>query len=90
MGTKQNRISDCKKAVDDIAKKLGPDWQNVRKECGQWSWNGQSGSFSSSKCATANAALRNSAYYILPDGSISYVTVQLTESIRLGLWKNIQ
>ena len=82
------RIPFCRNAVDNITNSLNEHWQKVRRACGQWSWKEFKGNFSSPECQTANSNLRDQAYYVLPDNTWSYVTVQLTESVRLGLWNN--
>ena len=88
VGTNPERISNCKHAVDKISNGLNSQWQAVRKECGQWLYDGFRGDFSSVNCLSANAGLRANSYYVLSDGSSSFVTTQLTESVRLGLWNN--
>ena len=88
LGTNTNRISNCRKVVDTISNGLNIHWQKVRRDCGQWSYGGVRGDFSSSNCTSANDALRANAYYIEPDGRTEPITFQLTESIRLGLWNN--
>ena len=66
-------------------------WQNVRKQCGQWSWsqNGQTfvGNMASDNCATANSNLIANAVYI-HNGVQVRVTSGLTESIKVQLWSN--
>lgn len=86
IGNDPSRVSNCRNTIDTIADGLNSYWQDVRSECGQWSFKGRIGS--SSGCTDAVAALRANAYYVLPDGSKSYVTFQLTESLRVGLWQN--
>jgi hypothetical protein len=66
---------------------LSPLWQNVRKNCGQWSFDGRIGSVSSTDCLNANEALKT-AYYILPDGSKQYVDAPFIDSVNAGLWGN--
>lgn len=83
------RIADCKKAVNTISDGLNNYWKDVRVKCGHWSYNNQKGDFSSPACADANVALRLNAFYILPDNTRSFVTFQLTESVRLGIWNNM-
>lgn len=69
-------------------------WQNVRKECGKWSWFGYTGIPSSATCATAIGILQLNSYYLFPDpfnpGRFrkQYVTYESTNSIQQGLWNN--
>jgi hypothetical protein len=88
MGTDPTRLSDCKTGVNQMAQGMSPWWQAVRKECGQWAWNGFTGNVASSNCASANSKLAQNAYYIGPDGSRTYVTSALTNSVNAGLWNN--
>jgi hypothetical protein len=70
---------------------MSTHWQNVRKECGPWSWtqNRQTfvGNSTSSNCGTANSDLIANAYYI-QNGIQVRVTSGLTESIKVQLWSN--
>ena len=88
LGTDAGRISTCRNAVDTISSELSSFWQRVRRDCGQWSYGGIRGDFSSAACQSANAALRANAYYVVPEGGREPVTSQLTESVRFGLWNN--
>jgi hypothetical protein len=66
-------------------------WQNVRKECGQWSWNGYPASItavSSFSCASANSNLIANASYTRQDGVQVPVDLGITESIKVRLWSN--
>ena len=85
-----DRISTCKAAVDNITLTLNPNWQRVRRDCGQWTFGRIRPLFSSDSCANANDALRATSYYVLSDGSIVYVTRQLTDSVKVGLWDNAE
>ena len=84
----KNGQSDCKNAVDDITRKLSSLWNAVRINCGQWSFDGVIGSLTSSKCTNANNALKDKAYYILPDGSKSFIDAPFIDSLNTGLWGN--
>jgi len=82
----------CQTGVNDMVKQMSPWWQNVRRECGQWRWIDQfNGSYTSSRCATANSDLIANAYYTVwnPD-ELVYDTVRvtsyLTNSIIQRLW----
>jgi len=88
MGTDPTRLSDCKNGVDKMAQGMSTWWQAVRKECGQWAWNGFTGNVASSNCASANSKLAQNAYYIGLDGSRTYVTSALTDSVNIALWGN--
>jgi len=81
----------CHTGVNMMFGNMSTLWQNVRKECGQWSWtqNGQTfvGNSASSNCATANSNMTAKAYYI-QDGIRVNVTSGLTESIKARLWSN--
>jgi len=82
------RISDCRNAVNTMNRGLSSFWQNVRKSCGQWSFDGIIGSVTSSNCVNANNALKTNAFYILPDGSKQYVDDPFIDSVNTGLWGN--
>ena len=82
----EERISNCKNAVDTIFNGLNSYWQAVRSACGQWPYAGYTGNLSSSNCTSANAALRE--FYSGDSPFKSYSTFQLTESLSLGLWTN--
>ena len=88
MGTNATLISNCKFAIDTMTAGLNTFWQKVRRECGQWAWNGFIGSFMSGSCATANTALQANGYYNLPDRTRVFVTSQLTNSVSVALWAN--
>jgi len=89
MGTDPTRLSDCKNGVDKMALNMSTWWQAVRKECGQWPWiDGFTGNVASSNCASANSKLAQNAYYIGLDGSRTYVTSALTDSVNIALWGN--
>ncbi len=87
MGNDTARISGCKSSVNSITGGMNSYWQDVRKACGQWSWNGAVGSVASTSCTSANIALQNNAYYIV-GGILTKVPASLTTSINLGLWSN--
>jgi len=82
------RINDCKTKVNTMIEQMNSHWQLVRKSCGQWSWNGITGSVGSTDCASANTALQQNAFYIISDGSRIKVPASLTDSINRGLWSN--
>jgi hypothetical protein len=63
-------------------------WQNFRKYCGPWPFNGTTGSVASTSCATASSALQQNAQYVTPQGSKINVPASLIDSIRRGLWSN--
>jgi hypothetical protein len=67
---------------------MNSHWQSVRKACGQWSWNGITGSVGSTDCASANTALQQNAFYITSAGVKINVPTSLTDSINKGLWSN--
>ena len=68
---------------------LSSVWQNVRKNCGKWSFDGNAvGSVTSLDCTNANNALKDKAYYILPDGTTQYVDTRFIDSVNVGLWGN--
>ena len=73
---------------------MSTHWQNVRKECGRWSWtqNRQTfvGNSTSSNCGTANSDLIANAYYIQKDG-VTKVTVTsgFTNSQNTNLWSKV-
>jgi len=87
LGTNSTRISGCKNSVNSITGGMNSYWQDVRKACGQWSWNGAVGSVTSTSCTSANIALQNNAYYIV-GGILTKVPASLTDSINKGLWSN--
>jgi len=71
---------------------LSSHWQNVRKYCGQWSFDGFTGSSNSSNCANANIALQaNAKYYAWIDGVLTAfpITSSFTVSVTTGLWSKI-
>jgi len=84
--------ANCHTGVNMMFGNMSPYWQNVRKECGQWSWaeNGQTfvGNSASSNCATANSNLRTNAFYI-HNGIRVPVDLGLTESTNVGLWSKV-
>jgi hypothetical protein len=80
-------INACKNAVDTMTKRLSSVWQTVRKNCGQWSFDGLIGSVNSQNCINANDALK-SAFYILRDGTRQYVDAPFIDSVNTGLWAN--
>ena len=82
------RIRDCKSGVDQIAMRLTASWQNVRRECGPWKWDGFTGNPASQACTTANNDLMAKASYTNGDGIRFPVTLALTESVKAGLWQN--
>jgi len=80
----------CQTGVNMMFGNMSTHWQAVRKECGQWSWNGSPASInaaSSSNCASANSNLRANAFYI-HDGD-QKVTSGLTDSINQRLWSKV-
>jgi len=84
----------CRLAVDKIFALMNPDWQNVRKECGQWSWYGFIGNPSSASCAAANSALKQNGYYLALSpltGALNkiQVTAAMIESLKVRVWNNI-
>ena len=81
------RKTQCRDAVDTMTRGLSSVWQNVRKSCGQWSFDGLIGSVNSQNCINANHALK-SAFYILPDGNRQYVDAPFIDSVNEGLWRN--
>ena len=83
------RVIYCRYVVDTITNALNRHWKEVRKQCGQWSYDGVKGDFRSERCLNANTALRGNATYFLTDGSTAPVTFNLTETVRLGLWSNM-
>jgi len=86
----QSRIDNCKKGVDQMTRSLSSFWQNVRKSCGQWSFDGAvKGSSTSLSCSNANNALQQNAFYLLPDGTKGPVTSSFTNSVTSGLWSKI-
>jgi len=90
IGTNSTRIDNCKNSVDQMTRGLSVYWQNVRKSCGQWSFDGAiKGSSISSNCINANSALQQNAFYLFPDGTKSPVTSSLTNSVISGLWSKI-
>jgi len=81
----------CHTGVNMMFGNMSTHWQAVRKECGQWSWNGypaSSTAASSSYCATANSNLRTNAFYI-HNGIRVPVDLGLTESTNVGLWSKV-
>ena len=84
---KSTRKTQCRNAVDTMTRGLSSVWQNVRKSCGQWSFDGLIGSVNSQNCINANHALK-SAFYILPDGNRQYVADPFIDSVNEGLWGN--
>ena len=89
IGTNPTRINNCKNGVDQMTRGLSSYWQNVRKFCGQWSFNGAiKGSSTSSNCNNSNIALQRNAFYLLPDGTKVAVPAELTNSVISGLWSN--
>jgi hypothetical protein len=84
----------CRNAVNDMYGSMSINWQNVRKECGQWpiTLNGvtyPAGVYPSDHCATANSNLRANAFYIRQDGSKVRVDLRITESTNVGLWSKV-
>ena len=80
------RISECKNAVNSMTLGMSDLWKNVRRECGQWSFNGFTGNVSSPDCNTANTNLLDNAYYVTHDGTKIYVTSALTSTVNAGVW----
>lgn len=84
-------IQYCKEKVDEMTRKMSPWWQKVRKECGQWKWDGTVGNVDSEACVNANLALQQNAYYLKFVEGIpvkSPVPSSLTDSVNTGLWRN--
>lgn len=69
---------------------MGLPWQNVRKECGQWSLNAYVGSVASTNCINANIQLQSAAYYLAADNTKLFVTSALTGAVNKGLWANAE
>jgi hypothetical protein len=70
---------------------MNDHWQRVRKQCGQWSWNGYPANItavSSGDCATANSNLIDKAAYLDEDIRVP-VTLGLTESLKARLWSKV-
>jgi len=88
------RISTCKNSVDTMFRSLSSVWRDVRKYCGQWSFDGAvKGSSTSQSCTNANNALQADAKYsVMVDGvSSSFsVTAALTDSVKQFLWGNTE
>jgi hypothetical protein len=82
------RINDCKNGVNSMVGQMNSHWQLVRKSCGQWSWNGITGSVGSTDCDSANKALQANAFYITSGGIRMTIPASLTDSINRGLWSN--
>lgn len=87
IGSDLRRIQKCKSVVDSVALQLNSYWRDVRKFCGQWPWNGYTGSSSSPSCSIATSELQSKAYYKTAGGRV-YVSADMTRSIRVGLWDN--
>jgi len=86
----QDRINNCKSGVDTITRFLSSYWQDFRRSCGQWAFNGAvKGSSNSLSCTNANIALQRNSYYILQDGTKIPVPSELTESVIDGLWSKV-
>lgn len=89
------RLNDCRNGVNSMTLSMSPLWQNVRKECGQWPFNGYIGSYLSQKCADANKQLIAAAQYVIEITGASYstlkvnVTFGLVDSVNKGLWANM-
>jgi len=82
----QSLIKNCKDGIDQMTRGLSYHWRNVRKACGQWSFDGaEMGPYNASNCAAANNELQK---YAFTDG-ISPVTAALTDSVIEGLWSRI-
>jgi len=80
MGNDATLISGCKTSVNAMVAELSPWWQNVRKECGQWPWQGYTGNYTSQQCINANSDLIKNGYYVKSDGTKSPVTSAFTDS----------
>ena len=83
----KTRVQKCKSIVDSVALKLNSYWRDVRQFCGQWPWNGYTGSSSSPLCSNATSELQSKAYYNTAGGRV-YVSADMTRSIKVGLWDN--
>jgi len=81
-------ISECKNAVNSMTLGMNIFWQNVRRDCGQWPFNGVTGAMTSNNCISANNQLQDNAYYVTPDGNKIYVTSALTSTVNAGVWGN--
>jgi len=87
-GAKRER---CRTAVNQMYGQMNSHWQEVRRDCGQWSWNGSpaiSTAASSSSCATANNNLISNAFYNTPTGKV-YLNSGFTKSQNDGLWSKV-
>jgi hypothetical protein len=89
LGNDDTRIQFCKASVDKMVKSMNPWWQKVRKECGQWPWEGTIGNPNSASCASANLELQKNAYYA-EDDTITLLPAALTDSINRGLWAKLK
>jgi len=94
IGTNSTRLVECKAGVDKMTRGLSYHWQNFRRACGQWSFDGAvMGPYNPSNCETANKALQaNAKYYVMVNGVTTEfpVTAELTNSVISGLWSNIK
>jgi hypothetical protein len=79
----------CRSMVDQVFSKMNSLWINVRRECGQWPYNGYKGSGANSeKCNAAISELRVHASYIAFDGSSVAISQAFTKSISEGInWR---
>ena len=87
IGNDATRRTTCRTAVDDMVKGMGPLWNDVRRECGQWPFNGVR-STSPEACVTANNNLMRDSYYVGTDGTRIYVGRPLIDSLNQFLWGN--
>ena len=81
----------CRSVVDQVFSGLNLLWKNVRRECGQWPYDGYKGSGANSEtCNKTISDLRAGAYYIAFDGSQVPISQAFTESMREGLWRRAE
>lgn len=88
LSTNSTRINYCKNSVNSLTLQMNFYWQKVRKECGQWPFNGTIGVATSVACADANIALQRNVSYTAVDGTLIKVTPALTDSVNQALWSN--
>jgi len=86
--TKSTDANYCKEVVNRISSQLSGYWQNVRKFCGPWPFNGFTGNPDSPECTNANSDLIMNAYYLGPNNEQLKIDTRLTVSVRDSLWRN--
>jgi len=95
--TSFNKIT-CQTGVNQMFASMGTHWENVRKECGQWSFTqndiSYTGVYPSENCATANKNLIANAYYSVWNVQKAVyenvpVTAGITDSINQRLWGQV-